>query len=171
MSRPPLGRCALLTVSRLLIFAGILEYILLGVDFVNNQANEYIGGILIGVAFLNAGIEYYQVAKSESILASFLALIPPACTVMRDGQLSTIPAQDLVAGDVVLVRMGDKTPADLYLYAAGSLKVDNSSLTGESEPQERGAVLEGAPVKAAEAYNLIFNSTRTYSPSQLVSPR
>ncbi|KAL8280278.1 hypothetical protein RQP46_007392 [Phenoliferia psychrophenolica] len=147
----------------LLILCGVLEYVLLGVDYKANFANTYLGAILIAVAFLNAGIEYYQVAKSEAILASFLALIPPACTVVRDGQISTIPAQGLVHGDVVLIRMGDKTPADLYLFAAGSLKVDNSSLTGESEPQERMAVMDGDSAKAAEAKNLVFNSTLVVS--------
>ena len=95
----------------LLIGAGILLFILLGVDYAANYANVYIGTILIAVAFLNAGIESYQVQKADSILASFLALIPPACTVMRDSTLSSIPAAELVAGDVVLIRMGDKTPA------------------------------------------------------------
>lgn len=52
-----------------------------------------------------------------------------------------------------------QTPADLYVYAATALKVDNSSLTGESEPQERGVALEGDKARAAEATNLVFNST------------
>src|ERR1700743_3512627 len=99
----------------LLIIAGILEYILLGVDFEDNKPNEYLGAILIGVAFLNAFIEFYQLQKSEAILNSFLALIPPTCRVVRDGSIVTMPAANLVLGDVVLLRMGDKTPADCVL--------------------------------------------------------
>ena len=104
----------------LLIIAGILEYILLGVNFKvsglpcsecamrltpqkDNFPNTYLGGILIGVAFLNALIEFYQLQKSEAILASFLAMIPPSCRVVRDGSLITVPAADLVKGDIVLV--------------------------------------------------------------------
>jgi sodium/potassium-transporting ATPase subunit alpha len=68
-----------------------------------NFQNTYLGAILIAVAFLNAGIDYYQIQKSEAILASFLAMIPPACRVVRDGTLQTIPAADLVKGDVVLL--------------------------------------------------------------------
>ncbi|KAH9039417.1 aminophospholipid-transporting P-type ATPase [Lactarius hengduanensis] len=143
----------------ILIISGILEYILLGIDFHDNIQNTYLGGILIGVAFLNAFIEFYQLQKSEAILASFLAMIPPSCRVLRDGTLSNIPAANLVKGDVVLLRVGDKTPADLLLFSATDLKVDNSSLTGESEPQERGHVHKGSSGRPVEAENLAFNST------------
>ena len=106
----------------LLIVAGVLEYVLLGIDFhvsallsrcltkslifINTQANfqnTYLGGILILVAFINASIDFYQIQKSEAILASFLAMIPPSCRVVRDGTISTIPAADLVKGDIVLL--------------------------------------------------------------------
>lgn len=111
----------------LLILSGILEYILLGVNFKvcnvlsfvkrpysrsfphlqENFQNTYLGGILIAVAFLNAFIDWYQVQKSEAILASFLAMIPPSCRVLRDSTIQTIPAADLVTGDVVLLVKSD----------------------------------------------------------------
>lgn len=104
----------------LLIIAGILEYILLAMDFKvrnpykplftrlmlplqSNFPNTYLGAILIGVAFLNAFIDWYQVQKSEAILASFLAMIPPSCQVVRERRVRTIPAAELVNGDVVLI--------------------------------------------------------------------
>lgn len=55
------------------------------------------------MAFLNAFIEFYQLQKSEAILASFLAMIPPSCRVIRDSTITTIPAADLVKGDIVLI--------------------------------------------------------------------
>ena len=58
---------------------------------------------MIAVAFLNAFIEFYQLQKSEAILASFLAMIPPSCRAVRDGQITSIPAADLVKGDIVLL--------------------------------------------------------------------
>lgn len=143
----------------LLIVAGVLEYVLLGIDFKANFANTYLGGILILVAFINAFIDFYQQQKSEAILASFLAMIPPNCRVVRDGTLTTIPAEDLVKGDLVLLRTGDKTPADVILFAGADLKVDNSSLTGESEPQERRPSPSGSNARPPEAENLVFNST------------
>lgn len=145
----------------LLMVAGVLEYVLLGIDFKDNFQNTYLGGILILVAFINASIDFYQIQKSEAILASFLAMIPPACRVVRDGTISTIPAAELVKGDVVLLRSGDKTPADLILFSSTELKVDNSSLTGESEPQTRIPLPNGSKERPVEAENLVFNSTLT----------
>lgn len=114
----------------LLIVAGVLEYVLLGIDFAvstflfrcltkipqsrttqDNFQNTYLGGILILVAFINASIDFYQIQKSEAILASFLAMIPPSCRVVRDGTISTIPAADLVRGDIVLL-----VSSMLFLY-------------------------------------------------------
>ncbi|EJD00189.1 aminophospholipid-transporting P-type ATPase [Fomitiporia mediterranea MF3/22] len=155
--------CLLTMFNILLIVAGILEYALLGINFKANFQNTYLGGILIAVAFLNAFIEFYQLQKSAAILASFLKMIPPSCRVLRGGGLITIPASDLVKGDIVLIRMGDKTPADLVLFSATEVKVDNSSLTGESEPQERRALPEGSQARPVEAENLVFNSTLTLS--------
>jgi sodium/potassium-transporting ATPase subunit alpha len=108
---------------------------------------------------LNAFIEFYQLQKSEAILASFLAMIPPTCRVIRDGTLTSTPAINLVKGDVVLLRVGDKTPADVILFSSTDLKVDNSSLTGESEAQERVALPAGSAQRPVEAENLVFNST------------
>jgi len=99
------------------------------------------------------------VCRSEAILAGFLAMIPPSCHVVRSGTLSQIPASSLVVGDIVLIRTGDKTPADMVLFAAANLKVDNSSLTGESEPQERMPILNGEKGRPVEAANIVFNST------------
>lgn len=130
----------------LLIVAGILEYILLGVNFKvhrsrfhcylgrltsvlkDNFANTYLGGILIGVAFLNAFIEFYQLQKSEAILASFLAMIPPSSRVVRDGALITVPAADLVKGDIVLVVSSATlalaiTPSSKRIYSAPEIRL------------------------------------------------
>jgi len=155
--------CLLTMFNILLIVAGILEYVLLGIDFKTNFQNTYLGGILIAVAFLNAFIEFYQLQKADAILASFLAMIPPACRVIRGGTLTTVPAAELVKGDIVFIRMGDKTPADLVLFNATDLKIDNSSLTGESEPQERIALPDGSRNRPVEAENLVFNSTLVVS--------
>ncbi|KAJ6563579.1 hypothetical protein DFH09DRAFT_1082173 [Mycena vulgaris] len=57
----------------------------------------------------------------------------PSCSAVRDRAFVSITAADLVKGDVILIRVGDKTPADLVLFAATDLKIDNSSLAGESE--------------------------------------
>ena len=56
---------------------------------------------------------------------------------MRDGEKLTLKAEELTLGDIVEVKFGDRVPADLRIIESKSFKVDNSSLTGESEPQAR----------------------------------
>ncbi|KAJ3205629.1 hypothetical protein HDU67_008727 [Dinochytrium kinnereticum] len=129
----------------LLIFCGVATYVLYGIDPVGNAPNVYIGGILIGVSFVNAFIEFWQ------------NLIPTRCQVLRDGKLGQLPAADLVLGDIVFVRLGDKVPADICIFHAADLKVDNSSLTGEAEPQERSA--HNTMQNPLEATNLAFSGT------------
>ncbi|KAF2093002.1 P-type cation exchange, alpha subunit of ATPase [Rhizodiscina lignyota] len=138
----------------LLILAGILEYILLGINFKDNFQNlscppTYLGAILIAAQ------------KSQALLESFLNMIPAKCMCLRDGRLAQLEASALVPGDVVFVRMGDKTPADILIFSASDCKVDNSSLTGESEPQER--TKDNDMENPLEASNLLFNSTLVVS--------
>ena len=84
-------------------------------------------------------------------------MIPSKCNVVRDGLLKNSAAGDLVVGDVVFVRLGDKVPADIFVFHASDFKVDNSSLTGEAEPQER--VAHNTYQNPLEATNLAFNGT------------
>ncbi|KAJ3113569.1 hypothetical protein HDU96_003267 [Phlyctochytrium bullatum] len=149
--------CLLGVFNLMLIASGVAAYITLAIDYKNNFSNTYLGAILIVVAFMNAAIEFFQLQKSQSILESFLNLIPAQCHVIRDGRQQQISAKDLVLGDVVVVKMGDKVPADVFLVGSTDLKVDNSSLTGEAEPQERGK--RNTMESPLEAHNLVFNGT------------
>ncbi|KAJ1857852.1 hypothetical protein GGH12_001387 [Coemansia sp. RSA 1822] len=155
--------CLTSLFNLMLIAAGILVYIVLAIDYKDNKANVYMGAILIGVAFLNAVIEWYQERKSENTLAALLQMIPPKTHVIRERKLESVQSADVVVGDVLFLRMGDKVPADCYVFAATDLKVDNSSLTGESEPQERepGNTMRNP----FEATNLAFNGTLAVSGS------
>ncbi|KAJ1546480.1 hypothetical protein HK405_007066, partial [Cladochytrium tenue] len=141
----------------MLIAAGIASYILVAINYAANFQNTYLGGILIGVAFMNAVIEHLQAQKSQAILESFLNMIPAQCYIIREGKQQQVAAKDLVIGDVVYVNMGSKVPADLYVFAATDLKVDNSSLTGEAEPQERSK--KNTHENPLETANLMFNGT------------
>ncbi|KAJ3351292.1 hypothetical protein HDU83_009019 [Entophlyctis luteolus] len=143
--------------NMMLIVSGIACYILLGINYAENYQNTYLGAILLFVAFGNAAIEFFQMQKAAAILESFLNLIPSQCYVIRDGQTIQIAAKDLVLGDLVVIRSGDKIPADLLIIASTELKVDNSSLTGESDPQERSK--RNTFENPLEATNLAFNST------------
>jgi sodium/potassium-transporting ATPase subunit alpha len=88
-------------------------------------------------------------------------MIPAKCMCFRDGKLVQLDASNLVPGDVVFIRMGNKTPADILVFSASDCNVDNSSLTGESEPQER--TKDNDKENPLEASNLMFNSTLVVS--------
>lgn len=65
---------------------------------------------------------------------SFKSFLPQKCIVIRDGNEKSINAEKLVLGDIVKVKAGEKIPADLRMIQVNEMKVDNSALTGESEP-------------------------------------
>jgi sodium/potassium-transporting ATPase subunit alpha len=120
-----------------------------------------LGAILIVVAFINAFIVFYQEQKSQALLESFLSMIPAKCMCLRNGRLNQEEGSSLVPGDVVYVRSGDKTPADILVISAVDCQVDNSSLTGESEHQERSR--NNKMQNPLEATNLMFSSTLVVS--------
>jgi sodium/potassium-transporting ATPase subunit alpha len=84
-------------------------------------------------------------------------LIPTKCYVIRDSTTVQIDAINLVYGDICYIRSGDKIPADVVLFSCNELKVDNSSLTGEAEPQPR--TTKNTEKNPLEAHNLAFNGT------------
>lgn len=147
----------------LLLFGGVLCFIAYGVDQ-SDPTNLYLGVVLFLVVFLSATFGYYTEAKAESTMEGFKKLIPKKCKVLRDGVMQILDAEELVPGDVVDISDGDQVPADIRIVAAQDLKVDNSSLTGESEAQDRGPELNrdhnGKLVTVPlEAQNLMFYTT------------
>jgi len=117
----------------------------------------YLGIVLTAVVIITGCFSYYQESKSSKIMESFKKMVPQEATVKRDGKIITINATECVVGDVVLVKFGDRVPADLRIVEAKGFKVDNSSLTGESEPQARGP--ECTHQNPLETKNLAFFST------------
>jgi sodium/potassium-transporting ATPase subunit alpha len=90
-------------------------------------------------------------------MESFKNMVPQYALCVRDGEKLTIKAEELTLGDIVEVKFGDRVPADLRVLEAKSFKVDNSSLTGESEPQARTP--EYTHENPLETKNLAFFST------------
>lgn len=121
------------------------------------QGNLYIAIALIGVVLLNAAFTYFQEHQSERIMESFRDMLPSMITAMRDGRPREVPAGELVPGDVIILNEGDRVPADGRLIEAKELKVDNASLTGESEPQ---LLDEGKSAEAVlESPNMVFSGS------------
>lgn len=109
------------------------------------------------MVFISGLFSYYQDAKSANIMDSFKDMIPRNTTVIRNGEKSIIAVANLVVGDLVEVKGGDQLPADIRIVSSQGLKVDNSSLTGESEPLLRTA--KCTHENPIETKNLAFFST------------
>lgn len=117
----------------------------------------YLGIVLAVVVFVTGCFAYFQERKSSKIMESFKKMVPQQARVIRDGETDTVPAEEVVIGDLVEVEAGDRIPADLRVIEAHQFKVDNSSLTGEAEPQIRTTELTNE--NPLETRNLAFFST------------
>jgi sodium/potassium-transporting ATPase subunit alpha len=125
------------------------------------QGNLHIAIALFAVVVLNSTFTFVQEYQSDQILASFSQMLPPQATVLRDGRQAVIEANELVPGDVILLAEGDRISADGRLLDHATLKVDLSSLTGESEPQLRH--LECTHERLLESRNMVFSGTLVQS--------
>ncbi|CBY39458.1 unnamed protein product, partial [Oikopleura dioica] len=147
--------------STLLWVGAILCFLAYSIECINSEDpvedNLYLGIVLATVVIVTGVFQYYQESKSDAIMESFKNLVPQQALVFRNGEKATVSARELALGDIVEVKGGDRIPADLRIISSSSMKVDNSSLTGESEPQSRDA--EQSTSEVLEARNLAFFST------------
>lgn len=86
---------------------------------------------------MSGAFSFYQEFKSDRIMESFKNMVPRATYVHRNGKRIELDVAQLVVGDIVEVKFGDLIPADIRILECQDFKVDNSSLTGESEPCKR----------------------------------
>ncbi len=112
------------------------------------------------ITVLNAVVGLRQQGKAESAMNALKSMMQESARVRRDGTESSIPAQDVVVGDVVLLTAGDEVPADGRIIDAASLQIDESALTGESTPAAKDATaLPQAGVGVGDQSNMAFSST------------
>lgn len=145
--------------AMLLIVGGCLAFL---AEFLQpGQGNAYIGIALFVVVVLNAIFTFIQEYQSEKIMESFKKMLPEKIQVLRNGDWEEIEAKYLVVGDVIAVNEGDKIPADARIIEENELKVDNSSITGESEPQLRKN--ECTHENILESRNMLFSGSLVQS--------
>ena len=90
--------------------------------------------IILAVVIINAALGVYQESKAEKAIEALQEMSAATSKVLRDGRLISVPSEELVTGDVVLLEAGDAVPADGRLIQSASLKVEEAALTGESVP-------------------------------------
>lgn len=127
-------------------FSDFMILILLGAAFISFLSSLLEGKadfaeplIILIIVVLNAVLGVVQEAKAEHSLAMLQKLSAPEAQVIRDGKRKIVPTRELVPGDIISLSAGSMIPADARLLQADGLKVDESSLTGESEPVKKNA--------------------------------
>jgi Ca2+-transporting ATPase len=142
-------------------FTDVLVLVLLGSAALSLVLGE-VGDALtiLAIVALNAFLGYVQENRAERALAALKSMHAPTAQVFREGTLRRVPAEELVPGDVVRVEAGDRFPADVRLIEAQALEVEESMLTGESQPVGKTAApLSPHPLPPAEQRNVGFMGT------------
>ncbi|MDX2447994.1 MAG: HAD-IC family P-type ATPase [Desulfobacterales bacterium] len=115
-------------------FVNVLIIILLVAAAISLAIGEITDAItILVIVLLNGGLGFVQEWKAEKAIEALQRMLSPHCKVVREGTEKIIDAKELVPGDMVLLDIGDRVPADLRITSGVNLKVDESSLTGESE--------------------------------------
>ncbi|XP_015110442.1 calcium-transporting ATPase type 2C member 1 isoform X2 [Diachasma alloeum] len=119
-------------------FKNPLILLLLGSAFVSVCMKQFDDAVSITVAIIIVvTVAFVQEYRSEKSLEELNKLVPPTCHCLREGRVETFLARNLVPGDVVLLNIGDRVPADIRIYEAIDLSIDESSFTGETEPARK----------------------------------
>jgi len=134
------------------------------------QGMGILGAAILGVILINGLFSFWQEHRAEQALAALQKLLPHQVKVARDDVLVTLPAAELVPGDIVWIEAGDDIPADCRILEAFGARVDNATITGESVPlpcdprpsnaedllRARNILLAGTSVVAGEVRAVVF---------------
>lgn len=161
--------------SRLMMFLAqfnnALIYVLLVASVVTAFMEHWVDtGVILGVVVINSIIGYFQEGKAEKALESIRSMMSETATVIRMGKKKTINATELVPGDLVFLKAGDKVPADIRITDSANLRVEEASLTGEAEEVMKfeAPVKEGADLGDRTSMVYMGTSVRNGSATGIV---
>jgi Ca2+-transporting ATPase len=152
-------------VSAWRILLGQFQNVLLIILIVATALSAWMGHgteavVIAIIVFFAVGLGFIQEFRAERAMEALARMAAPHATAVRDGRESDIAARDLVPGDVVLLKAGDKVPADCRLVQIANLQAEESALTGESVPIEKQTgPLDGADLPVGDRTNLVFTGT------------
>ena len=115
--------------------------------------------VILAVVLINTGLGLAQEARAQSAVAALARLTAAHSTVLRAGQVLPVPSADLVVGDVLLLAEGDAVAADARLLHGSGLRLQQASLTGESEAVHKSADPLAAPAALADRQNMVYKGT------------
>jgi magnesium-transporting ATPase (P-type) len=141
-------------------FQNILIYILLGAGVVTALLGHWVDtSVILGVVVINAIIGFIQEGKAEKAMDAVRRMLSVEAMVLRDGARRSIPAMNLVPGDVVFLQSGDKVPADVRLIKVKELRVEEAALTGESVPVEKATEAVDEMASMGDRYGMAYSGT------------
>ena len=125
-------------------FFAVILWIAAGLAFYaeSRSAGEgmwQLGMAIVAVILINGCFSYWQEYRAERAIDALRKLLPQSVKVVRDGQLMQLPGEELVPGDIIALEAGDNVPADCRLIFANGIRVNTSTVTGESMPKARDA--------------------------------
>lgn len=141
----------------ILIIASIISAIVTKME----GSNDYVDSIIIiAIVVFNAIMGLVQEAKAEKSLEALKTMTAPVAKVRREGRIMEVPSAEVVPGDIILLEAGNYVPADARLISASNLKIEESSLTGETVPVLKEAqVLLKEEQSIGDMINMVFSST------------
>lgn len=117
------------------------------------------GLVILAVVALNTLIGFVQEFKAGKAIEALSQMVPENVTAFRDNKKVTLPASELVPGDVVTLASGDKVPADMRLFQLRNLRIEEAALTGESVPTEKSLAPVSADAILGDRTNMTFGGT------------
>ena len=139
LAEKPRRSFVMLVLDQLKSFVIIL---LIAASIISAILGEWVdAGAIIAIVILNAVMGVVQESRAEEALAALKKMAAPDAQVMRGGKRLSVPAAQLVPGDIVFLEAGNFVPADLRLLESANLRVDEAALTGESVPVQKNAAL------------------------------
>lgn len=116
-------------------FHDVLIYVLIAAGVITALLQHWVdAAVIFGVVCVNALIGFVQEGKAENALRAIRQMLSSNAMVVRNGRQQTVPAEQLIPGDIVLLQSGDKVPADIRLFRVKGLQIQEAALTGESMP-------------------------------------
>lgn len=142
-------------------FSSLLVWVLIGAAIVSGMLEDWIdASAILAIVFLNGVLGFVQEFRAERSLAALRKMSVAMAHVIREGTLRSIPARELVRGDVIALEAGDRIPADSRLLYTTNFQAQEASLTGESTPvQKQAELLDTTEVPLAEQRNMVFMGT------------
>ena len=145
-------------------FNDVLIYVLLVAALLKLIMGHWVDMfVILGVAVINALIGHIQESNAEKSLQSIRNMLSSEAVVVRQGNHETVPTTALVPGDIVVIRAGDRIPADLRVIEAHNLRVEEAILTGESTVVEKNTDPLTGELPLGDRYNLLYSGTTVSS--------